>query len=1093
MQANDDRTGRRHRRWAMVWLALILVTALGLRYRGIDWPKLHPDEGTIASWADWIERHHAITQRLYAGGFFQTVKPVLQLRSKLEGAAVRWHYFEGSPDAATSASPVPMIPFLREFNVWLATATVLVFYLLAYRVTRHRAAALAAAAFLAWSRLHVEHSHYAETDIAMLAMLSLSLYLWVRVCDGARLGWFLAAAFMAGWAIGTKFTLAILVVNTVAGAFMAARTGVGSRQAGRIALFVVTGLILCLAGLLYTNPGLMDPDWFVPQAKHCLSAVYAERSLNAASRDPWVGIIMNWGVGKAGMAGLGWGWLPFLAAGLAGSFLPAYRRFWPATLLFPALYAIYFVLVAPWVRGQEFLAFYPVFAVWIAIGVCEAMAWARRTARPRVAVMAVTAVVAAAAGASALPASRMAGLFGWPDPRLQALQWLQKHAPLEVTVGTEGYTEPVSTFFGKTEDLRQIEWIRTNELTQRRIDYVIRNVPIQGRGSVDPRTLRLYPDYARNLKEFQTYARRLCQWGPMGETALPFAGHPIEWWETRPCDPKLTLNVPLFRPVSLDESVYVCVPGEGTTLGSSAGAVIDRNCRSLVVNGPGRDDRTLWVVLQTSERPAEVMIAGLGCRRKAALAPYDVDVVTLKRPRWLPRLDPYDIVGVHAEPLSHIEYIPCFVEIAFSAEEAALRLYEKGYPDRALALLKGTGRPVASWLTYASAVAVGDWALADALSSEAQGNLDRFERARHLPSGALLVNGCSGTGLRDFRRLRPMPPAVGNDGQAVPVPALEARFREQDPPERGWESTLALPVRLSPGRYDIRFTLEEDPPRCLADAWPLTLHDNVNTRDEPLVITPGRQTEVTRSLVVEREQDLALTLGARHRGANLKVPEFEIRWDTDDLFWPERRELYRALVRHALHRGEPGAAIALLQAASETYAADAELLRLKLQALVAASPDSVEAVATARQIVAQAPGYVPALEVLAAGDETSRERRAVLERGAPLDVVFYPWLKLVRLDHDASTGHKICCFEVLRDQLPPLKVRAIQGQRHGAYFERPVSTTPLWKGECVRIDVPPPSRGGWTDVHLAVDTHPDWLGGPLRIAGSGDTRLRLDR
>ena len=90
-----------------------------------------------------------------------------------------------------------MILFLRMINLWLAVITVGLFYLLARRVTGSRGAALAAAAFLALARLHVEHSHYGETDIALLFTLTVALYAWVRVHDGGRLGGFWRPRFSA--------------------------------------------------------------------------------------------------------------------------------------------------------------------------------------------------------------------------------------------------------------------------------------------------------------------------------------------------------------------------------------------------------------------------------------------------------------------------------------------------------------------------------------------------------------------------------------------------------------------------------------------------------------------------------------------------------------------------------------------------------------------------------------------------------------------------------------------------------------------------------------------------------------------------------
>ena len=84
MMTAQDLNTRRARKWAMLLLAVILLAALGLRYRGIAWAHLHPDEYKIAQWADWMETHSYISERFYAGGYFQLVKPILWTRKHIK-------------------------------------------------------------------------------------------------------------------------------------------------------------------------------------------------------------------------------------------------------------------------------------------------------------------------------------------------------------------------------------------------------------------------------------------------------------------------------------------------------------------------------------------------------------------------------------------------------------------------------------------------------------------------------------------------------------------------------------------------------------------------------------------------------------------------------------------------------------------------------------------------------------------------------------------------------------------------------------------------------------------------------------------------
>ena len=336
MTTQDPNT-RLARKWAMLLLAVIMLAALGLRYRGIAWAHLHPDECKIAQWAFWIEENSYISERFYAGGYFQLIKPMLWARNRLSEVSASWRAFKGCGDGGESSS-LDMIVFLRTINLWLAVITVGLFYLLARRVTASRGAALAAAGFLALTRLHVEHSHYGETDIALLFTLAVALYAWVRAHDGGRLGWFLAAAFLSGWAIGTKFTVSMLLPNVLVGAMVIGARGAGcGGKARRMILLTVGGVALCLAAVVFTNQGMLNFKWFWPHAMGGLSSVYGERAglLGQLARDPYAAWIFNAYALIDGLTETGWIWGLLMLAGLVFALAPSYRRFWPVTILFP--------------------------------------------------------------------------------------------------------------------------------------------------------------------------------------------------------------------------------------------------------------------------------------------------------------------------------------------------------------------------------------------------------------------------------------------------------------------------------------------------------------------------------------------------------------------------------------------------------------------------------------------------------------------------------------------------------------------------------------------------------------------------------------
>lgn len=1082
-------------RWrALLALGAILLVALALRYQGVDWPRLHPDEPTIAGWARWMQDHTYISSRFYASGFFHLVGPVIWCHDRFLDLAAEWREFKAGGNADPLES-TPMICLLRTINAWMATLTVAVFYLLARRITGSRWAGLAAAAFLAVSRLHVEHAHYAETDIAMLFMLSVALYLWGRVQDGGRLGWFVAAAFATGWAIGTKFTLTVLLANVAAGAGVAVRAGGRGFCSRRLALLLALGVALCLGAVVWTNRGMTNLAWFIPHVSGGAASVYAERSglLNKVAGDPLAPLISNWHTFRDGLRATGWGWGLLAAAGLLLSCRQVYRRFWPVTILFPAFYAVYFFLVAPWVRSQEFMAFFPAIAVWIAIGVCEAAAAARRTPVPAVGTALVALAVLAAIGASWIPARRMASLFGTPDPRIRATLWLWTHAPMDGRVGFEKYTTPVERLFSQAVDVEQVERTTPRDLASLKLDYLIRNVPSTGRGSEDPYTGKLYPEYAENLRQFKEHARLLCQWGALADSPYTFVGPRIEWWEIPPVPPSSEIAIPVFRPVSLRKERVVTVPSAGCDLGSVRGLWVDQTSRRFVVSGPGSDHRTLYVVLQTAERPATVLLSGLGFGREAVLGPYDVAAVPMHRPWGWPRTVEYDMIDVRARPRPHVEDIPCYAQIAFSPEEAALLLFQKGYADRALALLKGATAQ-ATWLTYLCAVDQGDWPLADRLRSEAQGLLKQLEQVRGVAPGQIAINGHSGTALRDHRRVRLPPAQYDNDASLLIVADTTLNLRQTEEASRVYQACLPIPVRLAKGRYRVRFVLEEPRRTALEVPWQLTVGQSGGTAWQSVVLQSGARTSVTYRLAVEAEQDIEMTIASPTQGGPLEVSDIEVQWGDGDLLHSERLALSRALIRHALHAGEREAAAALIETVRQAGDADLEVDRLELD-LATAEGSATHAATVAQRILLAAPEYVPALQVLAASNEAIGKRYGALQVTSTETPEFYPWVRLVHLGAPAANGSRPCVFEVLRDGTPPLKVRAWRrkGGHNREFFAKSLSTRPLYRGERIRMEIPPvPETGTYAGAWMTVESDPEWMQAALPVVGRDQNRIPLE-
>ena len=1031
------------RNWMIAGLILLLAGSFWVREQGIEWPLLHPDEYKITHWAHWIEEHSQTESVAYPGGYFHLIKPVLLLKGMGSRAASVWSEFEGHR-LQIPPEDEELTFFLRKLNVLLAILTVLLVYGLARRVSGNAWAGLAAAGLLAFSRLHVEHSHYAETDIAMLFTLTLALYLWVRVINSGKLIWFGAAALLTGLAIGTKYTNILLLLQAGVGGWTCWRTGERKTMV-RAVQWLGLGFLLVVCGWCYTNRHVFEGMDFWRQLQAAGHSTYAERKgiLGASASDPYAVLRSNWNVIKDNLVDIHWGWLSFIALGAGWSCLPRYRRYWPVTLFPIGLYLFYCLKMAPWIRGQECLVFYPFLTVCAAIGIKESMAVASRWRYRWLPMSAMILVLLAAEGDGLVRSVRFSSLCSVPDPRIQALRWLYCHAPLHEKVGIEDYTVPTCRLFDKGCSVEQIEWLTPADRGRMNMDYLLRNVSSCGRGTMDPRTGALYPNYAANLADFKQSAHLLCEWGPR-EPHFAFAGHQMEWWDARQGQFDINLRTPLFRSALIDRSPSVMVPLSESEVGSSPGLFVDTTPRSLIVSGSSKSRRSIYVVLQTRERAGEVVVKGMGDRHVVRMSPYEVKVVELRRPWYWPRFSEYDEITVCARRQPHVEYLPCYAQALTDMRDVALLLYQKGYSDYALEWL--TRIPPAAeeaWLWYACAVELGKWPLAEKYEPLARQSLADFEKVKTLSSDQVLVNGISGTA-----RMRLPLMDTGRDGIQMKLPEWILNVDSMGTGGTFFAS-LKVPVRLAPGQYTVRGWMSAAPPLELTQPWSLKVGDTSRTGTVTVGIEPGQRSQWSDSFLVRTEQDLELTFSSSLQGGRLALSGLEIRWHDADLLWAERREIYRALIRHAVHREQTEEAKQWLDAARKSVS-DEEGWRTE-----------------------------------------ERELTASRVSGNEEGIVFYPWLKLVKADANASSAE--LQFQVLKDPIPALEIlvyrKNIKGPRH--IHTAPIMASSVRKGERITVAIPLSKPCPVSDLFVRVQTEVEWGGSPLRVEGVGDGRVRL--
>lgn len=235
------------------WLIAVLVLAALLRLLGLRFglpDKLYFDEFALVNHAlgfgkgdlnpHWFEYPSLQMYVLFA------VYGLVFAVGRLTGA---WH---GGWDFAVAYFRDPTLLQTISRGVTVLYAVLSVWLL--YHIVRRwwgRAAALAAALVLAVSPMHVINSHYVTTDVPMICMALLALWLAQCALDGGSRRKLFLAAFVAGLAGAAKYPGLAMVPVVAAAPFLFPRVGLKRRVLDAVGL-ALTGLAGFAAGAPFT-------------------------------------------------------------------------------------------------------------------------------------------------------------------------------------------------------------------------------------------------------------------------------------------------------------------------------------------------------------------------------------------------------------------------------------------------------------------------------------------------------------------------------------------------------------------------------------------------------------------------------------------------------------------------------------------------------------------------------------------------------------------------------------------------------------------------------------------------------------------------
>ena len=791
---------------ALVGLAVFLL-AWDRAETGIEWSVgFHPDELPVAAWVAQVLDGGVVRDRAYPGGWFELARLKNWADGRLRRGAVKHARRRAQEGAVTavaaetfrrttpSDATVPHdIQWGRDFNELLYALTALLLFLAALEAGAGTAGAAVSAAFFLVLPAPLEHAHYCETDLGVLATLALSF--WTLAAAGRRrsLPFWLAAGFAAGFCVSCKYTVAPLAFVPAA---VAAAAGARGRRPGRAAAWAALALLAAALGFVAGTPQLY-------KAPRLLHAAVARGGLRASPD-----ALANLGsllrqTAKAGA-------LPLLWAAVS---VPLwFRRPWRRALAGPALFVALFLPFAlfrlPWVRNQETLPILAALSLGAGLPVAAALRATPDGRRRFAAPLAAGAALLAAALVSGFFASeRMLASFCVRDTRALARDALAEALPRDASVGLDGYASQAArgvtgsftaagrlqeSYPGSLDDPR----IAAANLRYFLLDASHEGRPGRGRERFSGRPV---PAVEAAVGAFRRDAPLLRAWTlPAGSVRPLFAQHDLEL-RLLPGDGAgrglADVPIPFARPVL---ALPFGVPLHGTSGPAWFGPreALRAVGRRSTVDVP-RDGVPRWAVVRhAAPAGAPGRVGWKGAFRPVGgteLAPGGA--VAAAAPAASPRTLAPDLrqaSRVRVRSAGGREE-PCLVWLTSDPAEAALALRRAGRPAEGLALLRaapdaletGTGR-VAAFLCAGAAGETPDpaWreAAADAIAALAA--LRTSLRDGPFP-GAATVCGVPFEALRDFARLRAEAVRTAPDPETpIFAPAGDYRLEVAFPPAR---------------------------------------------------------------------------------------------------------------------------------------------------------------------------------------------------------------------------------------------------------------------------------------------------------------------
>ncbi len=403
------------RTWTGIALAVLVALGALLRWWGVNWPPLHPDEWT---WRIVEHISHGHPYFPFKGLWHQALFMLLGLCYwPVSWVVEAWQSLVGPAGAAGGQVDYllygrVMVGLLSALNAWAA-------YSLLRRAVDSRTGALAAALLIAVCPLLVAQAHYHTVDAPLALAVTLCLIAAVNLYQQGRWWDYLLCGLAAGITITTKVN-ALVILGPVGLAVLLRNLEHGGRWPRSWLLLPLVLVLGLAAGLIIGYPGFIFGDnLFELYGNMAATYTKARYSATASFMESPLGDRLAWSALTFGHA-IGWEIVGLYLVGLALALWRRQKAIWIIGS-YPLLFYFPYVFLANRMAERDLPSLVPSLVV-VAV---FALVFAARRWLPAKAAAPLVGVVALGLALSPLMTSARVGYLFWQrDTRHQARDWI---------------------------------------------------------------------------------------------------------------------------------------------------------------------------------------------------------------------------------------------------------------------------------------------------------------------------------------------------------------------------------------------------------------------------------------------------------------------------------------------------------------------------------------------------------------------------------------------------------------------------------------------------------------------------------------------